>query len=84
MTLLSTHVGSLPRSQKVVDFLFARERGEDYDAEAFDTCMAEAVMENVRRQKEAGRRKRSVDDSREANTRVFPPCVCVCMCSVYG
>ena len=25
----STHVGSLPRSQKVVDFIFARERNED-------------------------------------------------------
>jgi 5-methyltetrahydropteroyltriglutamate--homocysteine methyltransferase len=54
MTLLATHVGSLPRSQTVVDFLFARERGEAYDKTAFDACMAEAVMENVRRQKEAG------------------------------
>lgn len=54
MTLLSTHVGSLPRPQPVVDFLFARERGQDYDLEAFDACMAEAVMENVRRQKAAG------------------------------
>ncbi|MCO5733357.1 cobalamin-independent methionine synthase II family protein [Rhizobium sp. SSA_523] len=54
MALLATHVGSLPRSQKVVDFLFARERGEDYDTAEFDTCMADAVMENVRRQKEVG------------------------------
>ena len=54
MALLSTHVGSLPRSQKVVDFLFARERGEAFDQDAFDACMAEAVMENVRRQAEAG------------------------------
>jgi 5-methyltetrahydropteroyltriglutamate--homocysteine methyltransferase len=54
MTLLATHVGSLPRPQEVVDFLFARERGEDYDPAAFDACMASAVMENVRRQKEAG------------------------------
>lgn len=54
MALLSTHVGSLPRSQRVVDFLFARERGEDYDTAAFDACMAEAVMDNVRRQKDAG------------------------------
>jgi len=49
-----THVGSLPRSQKVVDFLFARERGEAYDPAAFDAAMAEAVDETVRRQKEAG------------------------------
>jgi 5-methyltetrahydropteroyltriglutamate--homocysteine methyltransferase len=54
MSLLATHVGSLPRSQAVVDFLFARENGEDYDHTAFDACMAEAVMELVCRQKQAG------------------------------
>ncbi|MFN3644384.1 MAG: cobalamin-independent methionine synthase II family protein [Gemmobacter sp.] len=54
MPLLTTHVGSLPRPQAVVDFLFARERGEPYDRDAFDACMADAVMENVRRQKAAG------------------------------
>ena len=54
MALLATHVGSLPRAQAVVDFLFAREKGEAYDPAAFDACMAAAVMENVRRQKEAG------------------------------
>ncbi|HMQ93869.1 MAG TPA: cobalamin-independent methionine synthase II family protein [Amaricoccus sp.] len=50
----TTHVGSLPRSQPVVDFLFARERGEDYDAAAFDACMASAVSEVVHRQVVAG------------------------------
>ena len=54
MPLLATHVGSLPRPQEVVDFLFARERGDAYDPAAFDACMAAAVMENVRRQKAAG------------------------------
>ena len=54
MTLLATHVGSLPRPQQVVDFLFAREKGDAYDPAAFDACMAAAVVENVRRQKEAG------------------------------
>jgi 5-methyltetrahydropteroyltriglutamate--homocysteine methyltransferase len=54
MTVLTTHVGSLPRTQKVVDFIFAREQGEDYDDTAFDAAMAEAVDETVRRQKEAG------------------------------
>lgn len=54
MTLLATHVGSLPRSQAVVDFLFARERGEPYDPAAFDACMTAAVSETVRRQAEAG------------------------------
>ncbi len=54
MTLLTTHVGSLPRSQKVVDFIFARERGEPYDAADFDTAMTEAVSDTVRRQVAAG------------------------------
>jgi len=54
MGVLATHVGSLPRSQAVVDFLFARERGQEFDPAAFDACMAAAVLENVRRQKEAG------------------------------
>ena len=30
----TTHVGSLPRSQEVVDFIFAREAGQAYDAGA--------------------------------------------------
>ncbi len=49
-----THVGSLPRSQKVVDFIFAREREESYDRPAFDTTMTEAVDETVRKQADAG------------------------------
>jgi 5-methyltetrahydropteroyltriglutamate--homocysteine methyltransferase len=49
-----THVGSLPRTQKVVDFIFARERSESYDQHAFDAAMTEAVDETVRRQVEAG------------------------------
>ena len=52
--VLCSHVGSLPRTQKVVDFIFAREREQPYDAVAFDTAMTEAVDETVRRQVEAG------------------------------
>ncbi|NOE19697.1 epoxyalkane--coenzyme M transferase [Ruegeria atlantica] len=54
MTVKTTHVGSLPRTQDVVDFIFARENGEPYDTGAFDTCMANAVAETVRKQVEAG------------------------------
>jgi 5-methyltetrahydropteroyltriglutamate--homocysteine methyltransferase len=50
----TTHVGSLPRSQKVVDFIFAREHGKPYDQTEFDDCMAAAVAETVARQVEAG------------------------------
>ena len=46
----TTHVGSLPRSQKVVDFIFAREKQQAYDQAAFDEAMREAVDETVRRQ----------------------------------
>jgi len=52
--IAATHVGSLPRSQDVVDFLFARERGDACDEEAFDAAMTRAVDETVRRQVEAG------------------------------
>jgi 5-methyltetrahydropteroyltriglutamate--homocysteine methyltransferase len=54
MTIRTTHVGSLPRGQEVVDFIFARERGEPYDEAAFDACMTRAVSETVRKQVEAG------------------------------
>ena len=50
----TTHVGSLPRSQEVVDFIFAREHGKTYDQAAFDKCLAAAVTETVARQVEAG------------------------------
>jgi 5-methyltetrahydropteroyltriglutamate--homocysteine methyltransferase len=52
--ILSTHVGSLPRTQEVVDFIFAREKEQPYDQAAFDACMTSAVSETVRRQVEAG------------------------------
>ncbi|HKU13274.1 MAG TPA: cobalamin-independent methionine synthase II family protein [Steroidobacteraceae bacterium] len=52
--ILTTHVGSLPRSQAVTDVLFARDRGELQDAAAAAATIAEAVREVVRRQVEAG------------------------------
>lgn len=52
--IATTHVGSLPRSQRVVDFIFARERGEPYDRAAFDACMREECAATVAKQVEAG------------------------------
>ena len=52
--ILTSHVGSLPRTQDVVDFIFARENGQSYDQAAFDNCMSSACNETVRRQVEAG------------------------------
>ncbi|KAE9627459.1 cobalamin-independent methionine synthase II family protein [Parasedimentitalea maritima] len=50
----TTHVGSLPRTQDVVDFIFARENETPFDQAEFDACMTSAVSETVRKQVEAG------------------------------
>ena len=52
--ILTSHVGSLPRTQEVVDFIFARENEMAYEQSAFDECMASSCAETVRRQVEAG------------------------------
>src|SRR5512136_3415179 len=52
--ILTTHVGSLPRSQAVTDVLFARERGEARDARADAAVITAAVADVVRRQVETG------------------------------
>ena len=55
MTRIRTsHVGSLPRSQEVVDFIFARENNEDYDEASFDEVMTKAVHDTVGKQTESG------------------------------
>ena len=52
--ILTTHVGSLPRSRAVTDVLFARERDEPRDAAADEAVITQAVAEVVRRQVEIG------------------------------
>jgi 5-methyltetrahydropteroyltriglutamate--homocysteine methyltransferase len=52
--ILTTHVGSLPRTQEVVDFIFAREHEKPYDPAAFDAAMTAAVDATVRKQVDAG------------------------------
>ncbi|HEX9707340.1 MAG TPA: cobalamin-independent methionine synthase II family protein [Steroidobacteraceae bacterium] len=52
--ILTTHVGSLPRSQAVTDVLFGREKGEIRDRSAASAVISDAVAEVVRRQVEAG------------------------------
>ena len=52
--ILTSHVGSLPRTQEVVDFIFARENREDFDQAAFDAAMTKAVSETVAKQVAAG------------------------------
>lgn len=52
--ILTTHVGSLPRSAAVTELVFAHERGEQVDADRFDTVLSDAVDECVARQVECG------------------------------
>ena len=52
--ILTSHVGSLPRSQEVVDFIFARENNTKYDEKSFDECMQRSVLSTVEKQKNSG------------------------------
>ena len=52
--ILTTHVGSLPRSQTLVDVLLKKDRGEVYDEQEYDRVIADAVHDAVRRQVEIG------------------------------
>ena len=52
--ILTTHVGSLPRSAAVTDLVFAQERGEAVDPAQFDAVIGDAVLDAVARQVAAG------------------------------
>src|ERR1700735_5150260 len=52
--ILTTHVGSLPRPQEVVDLLFAQDRGETGDAKKFDATIRSAVADAIGKQARAG------------------------------
>jgi 5-methyltetrahydropteroyltriglutamate--homocysteine methyltransferase len=52
--ILTTHVGSLPRSKAVTDLVFAAERGDPVDAALFDSVIGAAVDDTVAAQVAAG------------------------------
>ncbi len=52
--ILTTHVGSLARPDAVLELLFAKERGESYDKDRFETLVRGAVRDIVGRQADAG------------------------------
>ncbi len=54
MSIKTTHVGSLPRTQEVVDMIFARENGDSYDRAAFENVMRDGCAATVGRQAEVG------------------------------
>ncbi len=52
--ILTTHVGSLARPRNVLDLLWTKERGEDYDKRVFESSVKDAVTDIVRGQVDAG------------------------------
>ena len=52
--VLTTHVGSLPRPQDVVDVIWAEDKGKPVDADEYDRVIGEAVRDRVAHQVEAG------------------------------
>jgi 5-methyltetrahydropteroyltriglutamate--homocysteine methyltransferase len=50
----TTHVGSLPRPQDVVDVVFAEDRGEAVDPAEYDRVIGAAVRDRVQHQVDAG------------------------------
>jgi 5-methyltetrahydropteroyltriglutamate--homocysteine methyltransferase len=52
--ILTTHVGSLVRPRPVLDLLWAKERGEAYDPDTFESMARDAVSEIVTKQVDTG------------------------------
>ena len=52
--ILTTHVGSLPRSEDVLKLIRAKATGTDFDAKSYEAGMRKVVADSVRRQAEVG------------------------------
>ena len=52
--ILTTHTGSIARPDGLIELMRAKENGQPYDREEFETLATQAVEECVRRQVEAG------------------------------
>lgn len=52
--VFTTHVGSLPRPQPVVDQVFAEDRGDEVDYEVYARVISGAVADVVGKRAEAG------------------------------
>ena len=52
--ILTTHTGSIARPADLIELMRAKENGQPYDREEFETLATQAVEECVRRQVEAG------------------------------
>ncbi|MCZ6454520.1 MAG: epoxyalkane--coenzyme M transferase, partial [Alphaproteobacteria bacterium] len=52
--ILTTHVGSLPRPQSLLDILLKQFEGDDYDDAALESLLTEVVRDIVAKQVAAG------------------------------
>jgi 5-methyltetrahydropteroyltriglutamate--homocysteine methyltransferase len=52
--ILTTHTGSLPRPQRLVDLMFAKEEGREVDSVVLGDCVRDSVREVVARQHAVG------------------------------
>ena len=52
--ILTTHVGSLPRSKELSDFLFAKDKGEKFSKSSFDEVLKNNVASVVKKQLDVG------------------------------
>ena len=53
-SILTTHVGSLPRSKELSELLFAKDKKENFNQETFNQVVQKNVEEVVKRQLKAG------------------------------
>jgi hypothetical protein len=52
--VLTTHTGSLPRPQQLIDLVYRKQEGKTVDGAAFDSMVGKTVDELVRRQVDIG------------------------------
>src|ERR1041384_5690610 len=52
--ILTTHVGSMPRPDDLIDPLYAQAQGDPFDEAALDRRVREAVAESVQLQAKSG------------------------------
>jgi len=52
--ILTTHVGSLPRSKELSEFLFAKDKGENFSQSSFDEVLKNNVESVVKKQLDVG------------------------------
>ena len=52
--ILTTHVGSLPRSQELSNLLFAKDKKESFNQDYFNEVVRNSVVDVVKKQSDIG------------------------------